>query len=110
MRTLLAGAGDSIQAPLISEAGGRRRRGLGLLGGLFVHASSPSRSLIPSSSLRIAVLLRLGYVETCPYSLREVLGSPDPPVVEEHDPGLLAGHVLMNRDDVDTGPTQFLEN
>src|SRR2546421_3882744 len=58
----------------------------------------------------LPVLLRLGYVESCAYSLREILCSPYPPVVEKHDPRLLADHVLMNCDDVDASPAELLQN
>jgi len=40
----------------------------------------------------------------------EVLGLPDAPVVQEHDARLLAGHVLVDGHDVDSGDPEGLKN
>ena len=44
------------------------------------------------------------------YSLRKLLGRADAPEMQEHDAGFFAGHVIVNRHDVDLTRPQRLEH
>ena len=54
--------------------------------------------------------LGVGLVECGPQPACEVLGPPNPPVVQEHDARRLAGHVLVDRYDLNARVPERLED